>query len=110
MKKIAIFFILILLSGVVFARELQGIISNKRGLVMQSLDDGALGYICPKYSVCKDDCRTGQFVYFDFNFDFVDNQMFSIPKDYCFYANGVYKYFNKDGVQKTVRRVGLISK
>ena len=58
----------------------------------------------------EEDCKTGQFVYFDFNLDFVDNQMFTLPKNYYFYAEGVYKYENKNNDIKTVRKVSLISK
>ena len=50
------------------------------------------------------------FVYFNFNYDFVDNQRFTLPKNYYFYADGVYKYTNKENTVKTVRKVSLISK
>ncbi len=92
------------LSSVCFAETEHGIITNKRGL------DGALGYICPKLALDNDDCRSGQFVYFNFNLDFVDNQRFSIPKNYYFYADGVYKYVNRENISKTVRKIELYSK
>ena len=98
------------LPSVCFAQTEHGIITNKRGLVLQALDNGALGYICPKWALDNDDCRSGQFVYFNFNLDFVDNQRFSIPKNYYFYADGVYKYVNRENISKTVRKIELYSK
>ena len=106
MKKIILFFVSILLVNYCFASD--GIIKNKRGLVFQALDEGALGYICPRWSLDSSDCKSGQFVYFDFNYDFVDNQIFSIPDNYYFYANGIYRYTNKDNVYKTVRKISII--
>ena len=106
MKKIFLVVFCLLLANICFARD----ISNKRGLIFQALDSGALGYICPKWAICKDDCRMGQFVYFDFNYDFVDGQMFNIPKNTYFYPSGVYKYTNREGITKTVRRIYLMSK
>ncbi|MBR5304990.1 MAG: hypothetical protein IKU37_09220 [Candidatus Gastranaerophilales bacterium] len=111
MKKIILLIVFFFLfSNCCFARNNNGIIKNRRGLVVQALDNGALGYICPRWALCSDDCRSGQFVYFNFNDDFVDNQRFTIPKDYCLFANGVYKYTNKDNVYKTVRKVDLFYK
>ena len=49
-------------------------------------------------------------MYFNFNFDFVDNQKFSIPKNYYFYADGVYKYVNRENISKTVRKIELYPK
>ena len=100
----------LLISNTCFAKNDYGYISNRRGLIFQALDDGALGYICPKWALDKEDCRAGQFVYFNFNNDFVDNQKFSISKDYYFYAEGVYRYKNKDDIYKTVRKINLYSK
>ena len=110
MKKFILVVICMLISNICFARDLNGVVKNKRGLVFQALDGGALGYVCPKWALNNDDCKCGQFVYFDFNFDFVDNQRFTLPKNYYFYAEGVYKYTNKDNVMKTVRKVNLISR
>lgn len=110
MKKFVLALICLLLSNICFARDINGIISNKRALIFQALDGGALGYICPKWALDSGDCREGQFVYFDFNYDFVDNQRFTLPKNYYFYADGVYKYTNKDNIYKTVRKVSIISK
>ena len=109
MKKLILITLCLLLSNMCFAKD-YGVIKNKRGLVIQALDSGALGYICPKWALDSSDCWSGQFVYFDFNYDFVDNQRFTLPKDYYLYADGVYKYTNKDNIPKTVRKVGLISK
>lgn len=109
MKKFILIVICFILSNACFAKDF-GVIKNKRGLVFQALNDGALGYICPKWALCNDDCKAGQFVYFDFNYDFVDNQRFTLPKNYYFYADGVYKYTNKENTVKTVRKVSLISK
>ncbi len=110
MKKYIIIILCLLISNVCIAQTNEGVISNKRGLVFQALDNGALGYICPKWALDSDDCRSGQFVYFNFNHDFVDNQMFSIPKSYYFYAEGVYKYLNRENHTKTVRKIELYSK
>lgn len=110
MYKIILLCFLFLLSNMCFAQTDSGPISNKRGLVFQALDDGALGYICPKWAIDKTDCRSGQFVYFNFNFDFVDNQKFKVPKNYYFYADGVYKYVNRENQIKTVRKINLYSK
>ncbi len=100
----------LLLSNVCFAQNEHGVITNKRGLVFQALDNGVLGYICPKWALDSDDCRSGQLVYFNFNLDFVDNQRFSIPKNYYFYAEGVYRYLNRENHLKTVRKIELYSK
>ena len=108
MKKFILTIICLLLTNMCFAKDF-GVIKNKRGLVLQALDGGALGYICPKWALDNGDCSSGQFVYFDFNFDFVDNQRFNIPKNYYFYADGVYRYTNKDNIVNTVRRIHLMS-
>lgn len=110
MKKFILIMCCLFLSSVSFAQTEHGAITNKRGLVLQALDNGALGYICPKWALDNDDCRSGQFVYFNFNFDFVDNQRFSIPKNYYFYADGVYKYVNRENISKTVRKIELYPK
>lgn len=109
MKKLVLIIVCLLLSNICFAKDF-GAIKNKRGLIFQALENGALGYICPKWALDNNDCRSGQFVYFDFNFDFVDNQKFSVPKNCYFYADGVYKYTNKDDIVKTVRKIRLLSK
>ena len=108
MKKFILIIICLLLVNICFAQDF-GVIKNKRGLVFQALNNGALGYICPKWALDKEDCRNGQFVYFDFNYDFVDNQKFTLPKNYYFYADGVYKYTNKENIIRTVRKIHLIS-
>ena len=109
MKKFVLIITCLLLSNICFAKDF-GVIKNKRALVFLALNDGALGYICPKWALSNGDCEYGQFVYFDFNYDFVDNQRFTLPKNYYFYADGVYKYTNKENIVKTVRRVSIISK
>ena len=96
-----------LLSGTCFSKDLY---TNRRGYVIQALENGALGYICPKWSLTADDCYSGKFVYFDFNDNFVDNQLFHLPKNLYLQENGIYRYTNKDNVIKTVRKVQLISK
>ena len=110
MKKFILIMFCLFLSSVSFAQTEHGAITNKRGLVLQALDNGALGYICPKWALDNDDCRSGQFVYFNFNLDFVDNQRFSIPKNYYFYTDGVYKYLNNENISKTVRKIELYQK
>lgn len=110
MKKFILMFICLLITTGCFAATNSGVISNKRVLIFQALDNGALGYICPKWALDNNDCREGQFVYFNFNYDFVDNQRFKIPKNYYLYADGIYKYTNKDNVYKTVRKVDLYPK
>ena len=109
MKKFILVVLCLILSNMCFAKD-YGVIKNKRGLVFQALDNGALGYICPKWATDNSECKQGQFVYFDFNFDFVDNQRFNLPKNYYFFADGIYKYTNKNDDIKTVRRVTIISK
>ena len=110
MKKIFILIVCFIISNQCFANSDYGNISNKRGYVLQSLDNGALGYICPKWALGDDDCRAGQFVYFNFNLDFVDNQRFEIPRNYYFYADGVYRYINREEQTKTVRKIELYKK
>ena len=110
MKKIFLLIFCLLLSNICFANSDKGIISNKRGYILQSLDGGALGYICPKWALGDDDCKSGQFVYFNFNNDFVDNQRFTIPNGYYFYADGVYRYTNRKNQIKTVRKIELYKK
>ncbi|MBR1943294.1 hypothetical protein IJ843_06125 [bacterium] len=51
MKKIFLLIVCILLSNICFANSDNRIISNKRGYILQALDDGALGYICPKWAL-----------------------------------------------------------
>ena len=96
MKKFILTIFCILLSNICFAQTSNGYISNRRGLIMQALDNS--------------DCRSGQFVYFNFNNDFVDNQRFTVSKNYYLYANGVYKYINRENQTKTVRKIELYSK
>lgn len=110
MKKFILTIFCILLSNICFAQTSNGYISNRRGLIMQALDNGALGYICPKWALDDSDCSSGQFVYFNFNNDFVDNQRFTVSKNYYLYANGVYKYINRENQTKTVRKIELYSK
>ena len=109
MKKFILVVLCLFISNICLAKD-NGSIKNKRCLITQALDNGALGYICPKWALDNDECYYGQFVYFDFNFDFVDNQRFNIPKNYYLYSDGIYKYMNKDNIIKTVRKVSLISK
>ena len=111
MKKFILVISCLLLTNLSLARDVNsGVISNRRCFIHQALGYGALGYICPKSSLCESDCRMGQFVYFDFDFDFVDNQMFRVPKEYRLYADGIYRYTNVEGHQRTVRKVKLMSK
>ena len=110
MKKVLLVLFCLLISNSCFASTDHGSISNKRIFIQQALDDGALGYICPKWSLDEDDCRMGQFVYFNFNYDFVDKQRFKVPRKYTLYAHGVYKYVNLEGHSKTVRKVDIYLK
>lgn len=110
MKKIFFIILCLFLYNKCFAQTDNGFISNKRGYIFQALNNGALGYICPKWAITDDDCRCGQFVYFNFNNDFVDNQRFTIPSNYCFYADGVYKYVNRENQTRTVRKIELYKK
>lgn len=107
MKKFILIVFCIFFASSCFAND--GKITNRRGLILQALDGGALGYICPKYALDNEDCRMGQLVYFDFNYDFVDGQRFNISKNEYFYPNGVYKYLNKDNIYKTVRKIEIRS-
>ena len=109
MKKIILTMLCLLLSTNCFAKTDRGIITNKRLYIVQALDNGALGYICPKWALDTSDCREGQFVYFNFNFDFVDKQRVKIPKGYYLYANGVYKYITREDQSATVRKVDIYS-
>lgn len=110
MKKFIIVVICILLANGCFAKSDIGVIANKRVFILQALNEGALGYVCPKWALGSEDCRSGQFVYFNFNYDFVDNQMFSVPKNSYLYAEGVHKYTTVENHTKTVRKVELYSK
>ena len=110
MKKVLLVLFCLLISNSCFASTDHGSISNKRIFIQQALDDGALGYICPKWSLDEDDCRMGQFVYFNFNYDFVDKQRFKVPRKFTLYADGVYKYVNLEGHSKTVRKVDIYLK
>ena len=110
MKKALSVLFCLLISNACFANTNHGTISNKRIFIQQALDGGALGYICPKWSLGDDDCYAGQFVYFNFNYDFVDKQRFKIPRNYTLYADGVYKYVNIEGHSKTVRKVDIYLK
>jgi len=64
----------------------------------------------PQWALGEDDCCAEQFVYFNFNNDFADNQRFKIPKGSYFYADGIYKYVNRENQSKTVRKIDLYSK
>ena len=110
MRKVLLLIVCILFSSCCYAKDSIGVVSNKRGLILQALDYGALGYICPKWALSDSDCRSGQLVYFAFNFDFVDGQRFKLPKGYYFYGDGVYKYTTRQEIQKTVRKINLAKK
>ncbi len=110
MKKVLLVLFCLLISNACFANTDHGVISNKRIFIQQALDGGALGYICPKWSLGEDDCYSGQFVYFNFNYDFVDKQSFKVPRKYTLYADGVYKYIDIKDRSRTVRKVDIYLK
>ena len=108
MKKILLFVLMVLLVNTCcFADEFNKVFSNKRIWIVQVYDTGALGYICPKWAITNDDCSYGKFVYFDFNYHFVDNQRFTIPSNTYLYVTGVYKYNDTDNALHTVRKVDI---
>ena len=120
MKKVVLLLLAILLPNICFAendeaaltKNNSGVISNKRGLITSVRKEGAIGYICPKWSISKSDCFSGKLVYFDidFNEDIIDFQRFTVPKDSVFYAEGSYTYKVKRHKQRTVRRIKLRKK
>lgn len=120
MKKIVLLLFSMLLSNICFAeneanvltKNNSGFISNKRGLIEEIKDNGALGYICPKWSPFPNDCEYGKYVFFDihFNKDAIDFQKFTVPKGYSFYAKGSYTYKIERHKKHTVRRIELRKK
>ena len=120
MKKFVLLLFAILLPNICFAKENiyvstknnEGFISNKRALITDVRKDGAIGFICPKWAIYKNDCYSGAKVFFNINFndDIIDYQRFDVPKGYCFYANGSYTYKVKRHIKHTIRSVELRKK
>ena len=116
MKKF-ICLILFLLSfsvNVSFAKN-DACTSGSKLLVLQVLDDGVLGYICPRvnwdYSDFKTACRLdGKLVFLSPDYNYVDDQLIKLSRKECFAEVGTYRYINKKDYRKTVRAVEIIRK
>lgn len=98
-----------------FAEKNPACTSGSKVLILQVLDEGALGYICPKtnwdYSDFRIACKfDGKLVYLTQNNNYVDEQLVKLEKNECFSESGTYKYFNKEGDRKTVRAIDIINK
>ncbi len=113
MKKITLILLFLLSSSAVFAGgepvgRNENCLGDQRLEVLQVLNDGILGHLCPAF----DDCYKGDLVYMYVNHsqnDYVDNQIIELPDTQCFGKNGTYSYINKRDDRKTIRRVKIIS-
>lgn len=84
-------------------------------MILQVLNEGVLGYICPKvnwmYDNYKTACRLdGRLVYLTPVNNYVDEQMVKIKKNECFAEIGTFRYTNKKDDIKTVRAIKIINK
>jgi hypothetical protein len=86
--------------------------------VLQVLDDGILANLCPSeypsyYKDCFDAARSeGEIVYMPVNpkyNDYVDDQKITLPNTQCFCKDGTFKYTTNGGVEKTVRKIKIVS-
>ena len=118
MKKVLCIFSIIIGLGIFntcFAEKNPACTSGSKILILQVLDEGALGHICPKvnwnYSDYKIACKLdGRLVYLTPDNNYVDDQMVKIRRNECFAEIGTYKYLNKKDDIKTVRPIEIINK
>lgn len=108
-------FICLELFNVCFAEKNPACTSGSKVLILQVLDEGALGYICPKtnwdYSDFRMACKLdGRLVYLTQNNNYVDEQLIKLEKNECFSESGTYRYYNKNNDRKTVRAIDIINK
>ena len=101
--------------NVCYAEKNPACTSGSKILILQVLDEGALGFICPRinwnYSSDKMACKLdGRLIYLTQNNNYVDEQIIKIKRNECFAESGTYKYFNKEGYRKTVRAIDIINK
>ncbi len=101
--------------NVCFAEKNPACTSGSKILILQVLDEGALGFICPRvnwsYSNYETACKLdGRLVYLTQSNNYVDEQIVKIKRSECFAESGTYKYFNKEGDRKTVRAIDIINK
>lgn len=88
------------LSSVSFVQTEHGSITNKRGLVLQALDNGALGYICLKWALDNDAVILDNLCILISILILLTTKDSAFLKINYFYANGVYKHVNKENIQK----------
>lgn len=106
---------LLFTTNICFAQKNPACISETRVIIFQVLNEGALAHICPRfdfqYNRLIDSCRyNGALVYITYNDNYVDNQLIKLRKDQCFTTGGAYRYSNKNGDIKTVRKISIINK
>lgn len=70
--------------------------------VFQTLNDGALAFVCERKSY--DDCAMGHTVFVEKQrgVEFWDKKRIKAPKDKCIVFDGVYKYTSKDERERTI--------
>ncbi len=101
--------------NVCFAEKNPACTSGSKILILQVLDEGALGFICPRvnwsYSNYETACKLdGRLVYLTPNNNYVDEQIVKIKRNECFAEIGTYRYMNKKDDIKTVRAIEIINK
>lgn len=121
MKKCVYLVVILLLfcTNVSFANSNQACTNGSRLLVLQVLDNGVLGHICPSmfWNIVKEDpyfqtsCRIhGRLVFLFPDNNYVDDQLIKISRKECFAEVGTFQYTNKKDDRKTVRAVKIINK
>ena len=69
--------------------------------VFQTVDDGALAYECTATGECSPE-NQAVFLEEQNNVEYYDGMIVDAPKGKCAIHNGVYKYENTQGTEKTV--------
>ena len=114
MKKICILLgIFLLFNSTCWAEKNNACTTGKTAVILQVLDNGALAHICPPFNFLEENpilsCRLkGTLVHFNYNDNYVDDQVIELHRGQCFAEGGAYKYQNKNGDIKTVRDISIM--
>lgn len=110
MKKILLLlFVSNLFSCASITKEGKECFNTQSFEVLQGLEGGALAYECPWY---KSDCYFNQLVHLTSpkDIDYYDKQKITSTSTTCWIRDGVYRYNNKQEIQKTVPNLILVEK
>lgn len=117
MKKLVYFVATLFLfsSNLSYANSNEACTDGSKFLVLQVLDNGVLGYICPRINWDSYDYKTacrsnGRLVFLSPDNNYVDDQLVKISRKECFAEVGTFQYINKKDDRKTVRVVEIINK